>query len=87
MVSKDTVDNDIYDMQERKAKMNAAIMESSNSKKSAASDRKEMLQTAMNRFMATPSKDSASNSKKVPGQNIRSINKENVTQEVIDLDD
>ena len=46
-----------------------------------------MLQTAMNRFMATPSKDSASNSKKVPGQNIRSINKENVTQEVIDLDD
>ena len=87
MVSKDTVDNDIYDMQERKAKMNAAIMESSNSKKSAASDRKEMLQTAMNRFMATPSKDSTSNSKKVPGQNIRSINKENVTQEVIDLDD
>ena len=84
MVSKDTVDNDIYDMQERKAKMNAAIMESNNSKKSAAADRKEMLQTAMNRFMATPTKES---SKKVPGQNIRSINKENVTQEVIDLDE
>ena len=75
MVAKDTVDSDIYEMQERKAKMNAAIMESSSNANSMTSDRKEMLQASMNRFMSSPP------------PKVKLANKENVTQEVIDLDD
>ncbi len=52
MVAKDTVDADIYEMQERKAKMNAAIMESNDSKK----ERKVMLQAVVNRFLKSPKK-------------------------------
>jgi hypothetical protein len=37
-------------MQERKAKMNAAIMESNSDKK----ERKEMLQSAVKRFLGSP---------------------------------
>lgn len=52
MVTKDTVDADIYEMQERKAKMNAAIMESNEAKK----ERKVMLQAVVDRFLKSPKK-------------------------------
>jgi SWI/SNF-related matrix-associated actin-dependent regulator 1 of chromatin subfamily A len=48
MVAKDCVDADIYEMQERKAKMNAAIMESNSEKM----QKKDMLQHAMNRHLS-----------------------------------
>lgn len=50
MVTSGTVDADIFEMQERKSKMNAAIMESKAEKK----ERKEMLQTAVERFLGSP---------------------------------
>ena len=58
LVTKDTVDADIYEMQERKAKMNAAIMESndsggSNNKK----ERKVMLEALVNRFLTGPKRN------------------------------
>jgi hypothetical protein len=49
LVTKETVDADIFEMQERKSKMNAAIMESNADKK----QRRDMLQTAVNRFLTT----------------------------------
>ena len=51
LVASDTVDADIYKMQERKAKMNAAIMES-NSAKEAKKEKKELLESAVNRYMS-----------------------------------
>ena len=54
MVSKDTVDEDIYMMQQRKAKMNAAIMGSEAYKKPSATDTKQVLETAVNRFLQSP---------------------------------
>jgi SWI/SNF-related matrix-associated actin-dependent regulator 1 of chromatin subfamily A len=50
MVTKNTVDADIYTMQERKSKMNDAIMESGKEKK----ERRELLQTAVKRFLGSP---------------------------------
>lgn len=49
LVAQNTVDADIYEMQERKSKMNAAILESSEAK----NERKVMLQAAINRFLVT----------------------------------
>ena len=49
-VAADTVDYDIYNMQERKAKMNAAIMES----KDERQERKAMLKAAVDRFVDSP---------------------------------
>ena len=54
MVTKDTVDQDIYDMQQRKEKMNAAIMESGSSD-DMKEEKKQVLQTALNRFLQSPS--------------------------------
>jgi hypothetical protein len=54
MVSKNTVDEDIYKMQEKKVKMNAAIMESSNSASTESKDKKELLQSVVDRFMKSP---------------------------------
>ena len=54
MVSKDTVDEDIYMMQQRKAKMNAVIMGSETYKKTSAKDTKQVLETAVNRFLQSP---------------------------------
>jgi hypothetical protein len=54
MVSKDTVDEDIYMMQQRKAKMNAAIMGNEAYKKPTANDTKQVLETAVNRFLQSP---------------------------------
>eukprot|EP00980_Cylindrotheca_fusiformis_P006070 scaffold1306_cov100-Cylindrotheca_fusiformis.AAC.4 len=50
MVTNDTVDSDIYSMQERKSKMNAAIMESRTEKK----ERRELLENAVQRFLGSP---------------------------------
>ena len=59
-VSKDTVDADIYEMQERKAKMNAAIMESSSTTIKSAEvgkqERKAILQSAMQKFLSPEGK-------------------------------
>ena len=60
-VSKDTVDADIYEMQERKAKMNAAIMESSSSTTSKSAEvgkqeRKAILQSVMQKFLSPDGK-------------------------------
>lgn len=41
------MDADIYEMQERKSKMNAAIMETSSEK----AEKNEMLKIAMNRYL------------------------------------
>jgi len=58
LVSKDTVDEDIYEMQQRKAKMNAAIMESGPSEsgwtKEAPKNKDVVLQTAVERFLKSP---------------------------------
>merc|ERR1712151_133922 len=62
LVVKDSVDSDIYDMQERKAKLNAAIMENSassnnNSNWGAKQEKNEkelVLETAMDRFLKSP---------------------------------
>ena len=55
MVSKNTVDEDIYRMQQRKAKMNAAIMDTCDEwKKSTATVTKEVLEVAVNRFLHSP---------------------------------
>lgn len=53
-VSKDTVDADIFEMQERKAKMNAAIMESSTNKSMEVGkqERKAILQSVMQKFLS-----------------------------------
>ena len=57
-MTEDTVDSQIYEMQERKSKMNAAIMESNNSEKK---ERKEILQSAVNQFLEKPKGRSPSN--------------------------
>jgi hypothetical protein len=55
LVAKDTVDEDIYAMQQRKAKMNAAIMGSDAEwNKQTKGDKKQMLETAVNRFLKSP---------------------------------
>jgi len=64
MVTKETVDADIYTMQERKAKMNAAIMESKNDKK----ERRKMLNQEIQRFLGSPKAektDAKKNGKKI----------------------
>jgi SWI/SNF-related matrix-associated actin-dependent regulator 1 of chromatin subfamily A len=60
MVAKDCVDAAIYEMQERKAKMNAAIMESNSEKM----QKKDMLQHAMKSYL---SKGDSSNDKRNVG--------------------
>ena len=57
MVSKDTVDEDIYNMQQRKARMNAAIMDSSSSSSNEdmAQEKKQVLDQAVNRYLQSPS--------------------------------
>ena len=52
LVTQGTVDEDIYNMQDRKAKMNAAIMES----KDERQERKAMLKAAVDRFIDSPHK-------------------------------
>jgi SWI/SNF-related matrix-associated actin-dependent regulator of chromatin subfamily A containing DEAD/H box 1 len=64
LVTQDTVDNDIFEMQERKAKMNAAIMENNNSnnnnnknESSKWNDKQvqqHVLRTAVDRYLKSP---------------------------------
>ena len=57
MVTEGTVDEDIYRIQERKARMNEAIME--NKKNNKSSDSKEMCRlanAAVERFLMSPTK-------------------------------
>jgi SWI/SNF-related matrix-associated actin-dependent regulator 1 of chromatin subfamily A len=75
LVANNTVDADIYKMQERKAKMNAAIMESSSSSKNSK-EKKEILESAVNRYMSSSPTKPAKNQ-------TQSCNKENEDQEVI----
>ena len=49
MVTQDTVDEGIYAMQERKAEMNAAIMESGE-KENSSKDMKLIVQNALDNF-------------------------------------
>lgn len=58
MVAADTVDSDIYDMQQRKAKMNAAILETGDGnkglKKSEEEEVQKMLQKTVDRYLLSP---------------------------------
>ena len=55
MVTKDTVDEDIYMMQQRKAKMNAVIMDNDDEfKKSLKHETKQVLEIAVNRYLQSP---------------------------------
>jgi SWI/SNF-related matrix-associated actin-dependent regulator 1 of chromatin subfamily A len=57
MVTEGTVDADIYEMQQRKARMNAAILESSKEvakNKEDDADINDILQSAVNRFLQSP---------------------------------
>jgi SWI/SNF-related matrix-associated actin-dependent regulator of chromatin subfamily A containing DEAD/H box 1 len=57
MVTEGTVDADIYEMQQRKARMNAAILESSQEKakkKTEEADVSNILLSAVNRFLLSP---------------------------------
>ena len=82
LVTKDTVDADIYEMQERKAKMNAAIMESneSNNKK----ERKVMLEALVNRFLTGPNNKSMldDNNDKGPSSSIGKPNSKKKTNSI-----
>jgi hypothetical protein len=53
LVSLETVDEDIFKMQEKKVKMNAAIMESSNAA-TESQEKKELLRAVVHRFMKSP---------------------------------
>lgn len=56
MVSKDTVDEEIYQMQQRKAKMNAAIMgNDADWKKSLQREKEIVLRNVVDRFLQSPS--------------------------------
>jgi SNF2 family DNA or RNA helicase len=52
MVTKDTVDEDIYKIQERKSKMNDAIMEKQKSKNESA-EMCSLANAAIERFLET----------------------------------
>lgn len=56
LVSKATVDEDIYNLQQRKAKMSQAIMATNgeNCGKEMASEKNAVLQTALDRFLQSP---------------------------------
>lgn len=60
LVAKDTVDEDVFDMQERKSKMNAAIMDNdTQAKQQATKDKRVVLQSAVDRFLKSPAEKKA----------------------------
>lgn len=63
LVAKDTVDSDIYKMQEKKAKMNAAIMESNGAADKKA--KRELTEAAINRFIHSADKENREDDKEV----------------------
>lgn len=72
LVAKDTVDQDIHSMQERKAKMSAAIMESSSSNFETKNERENVLKAAVDRFMSSPSGRRTPDHQKENGLNVYS---------------
>jgi L-asparaginase/Glu-tRNA(Gln) amidotransferase subunit D len=62
MVTMDTVDEDIFHMQERKTQMNAAILENGGTLSTAAEKKREseeiksMLQNQLNRYLSDRNK-------------------------------
>lgn len=59
LVTEGTVDADIYDMQQRKAKMNAAILENTqektrNAKEDDTADIGNILKSAVDRYLLSP---------------------------------
>lgn len=75
LVSKDTVDEDIYDMQQRKALMNSAIMDNEDDFNKNAADVKKLIeQTAITRYRKSTAAAGATNSKGI------AIEKENALE-------
>ena len=79
MVTQGTVDEDIYSIQERKARMNDAIMEEGGGGGKKPNDNKEMCglaQSAVERFLKSPpkqvapTKSLAAESAKIPKKRI-----------------
>jgi hypothetical protein len=68
LVAKDTVDSEIYMMQDRKAKMNAAIMESNYSEDKKA--KKEITEAALNRFKESSNKENQEDAEEDIGEYI-----------------
>jgi SNF2 family DNA or RNA helicase len=70
LVAKDTVDSDIYKMQEKKTKMNAAIMESHSHGGSGGTSsldkktKKELTEASIHRFMTKSSMREEANTKR-----------------------
>jgi len=61
LVTQNTVDSDIFEMQQKKARMNAAIMENESEWNKDSKATKEMvLKTAVERFLKSPDKTGAS---------------------------
>jgi SWI/SNF-related matrix-associated actin-dependent regulator 1 of chromatin subfamily A len=54
LVSKDTVDEDIYGMQQRKAMMNAAIMDNGSTAKEGTKEKDAVMRAAVDRFLKSP---------------------------------
>lgn len=65
LISKDCVDSDIYNMQERKKKMNAAIMDAPATErtKEEKKAKTQMIKNAVDRYMSSPKPASGKNSK------------------------
>ena len=56
MVAKDCVDEDIYNMQQRKARMNAAIMDNpSTTSSDLVKEQRQTLNQAVDRYLKSPS--------------------------------
>lgn len=62
MITEDTVDEDIYKMQQRKARMNAAIMDTDSREWNnvAANEKGNMLKHAVDRFLRSPTQSRSS---------------------------
>jgi SWI/SNF-related matrix-associated actin-dependent regulator 1 of chromatin subfamily A len=74
MVTRGTVDEAIYSLQERKERMNEAIMdESGNKKKSDNDDIKEIMKTAVDNFLKSPAKAKASLAQSKPVYSVETI--------------
>jgi SWI/SNF-related matrix-associated actin-dependent regulator 1 of chromatin subfamily A len=71
LVSRDTVDQYIYQMQERKAKMSAAIMESAATEDfDEKKERQAVIQTAVNHYLRSPESRKTSSEEKENGRNV-----------------
>lgn len=73
MVAKDCVDEDIYNMQQRKARMNAAIMDNPSTTSDFAKEQRQTLNQAVDRYLKSPSmKKRAENREKENSSNSES---------------